>query len=113
MRDESLKYLYDIQHAYWLLVRFTEGKTLNDNLDDPTLRSAAERQFEIIGEAIGQLARIDRQTAARLTGYPRMVSFRNILIHAYADVDDRLVWDVIETHLPTLGRDLGDILGTL
>ena len=33
----------------------------------------------------------------------------NILIHGYANVDDKLVWDVAETKLPVLRRE-ADVL---
>jgi len=33
---------------------------------------------------------------------PRIVAFRNLLIHGYANVDDRLVWGVVKTKIPTL-----------
>ncbi len=35
---------------------------------------------------------------------------RNILIHGYAEVDDRLVWDVAETKLPVLRREVDVLL---
>jgi len=38
-------------------------------------------------------------------------AFRNILIHGYADVDDRLVWDILETRLPLLRREAEALLG--
>ncbi len=38
-----------------------------------------------------------------------IVAFRNILVHAYAQVDDRIVWDIIETRLPVLVREV-DVL---
>ena len=38
------------------------------------------------------------------------MAFRNILIHGYADVDDRLVWDVVDTKLPDLRRDVEGLL---
>ena len=74
------------------------------------LRSAVERQFEIIGEAMTQLARIDEALASRVSHDQRIIAFRNILIHGYADVEDRLVWDVIETNLPTLRREIDALL---
>ena len=110
MRLEARKYLYDIQRATDLLREFASGKTFGDYAGDPMLRSAVERQFEIIGEAVTNLARIDEPVAGRISHYQRIIAFRNVLIHGYADVDDRLVWNVIRTNLPTLGREVDALL---
>jgi len=32
----------------------------------------------------------------------RIIAFRNVLIHGYAAVDNRLVWGVVERDLPIL-----------
>ena len=59
MRLEARKYLYDIRRAAELLREFTSGKTFADYEGDAMLRSAVERQFEIIGEAMTSLAKTD------------------------------------------------------
>lgn len=87
MRLEAKKYLFDIQHAASLLADFTAGKGFDVYQNDALLR-AVEREFEIIGEALAQLAKLDAEIAARLTDH-RRISFRNLLIHGYAEVDDR------------------------
>jgi uncharacterized protein with HEPN domain len=110
MRVESKKYLFDIQHAVALLTDFTKGKELADYSRDPMLRAAVEREFEIIGEALARLARNDKEIAARISEHARIIAFRNILIHGYADVDDRLVWDVVMTKLPVLRREVDALL---
>ena len=69
-------------------------------------RAAVERQLEIIGEAMAQLAKSDAPVAEGISEYRRIVALRNILIHGYADVDDRLVWDVVKTKLPVLSREV-------
>lgn len=111
MRLESRKYLDDMQRAADLLAEFTGGKSLVDYQHDAMLRAAVERQFEIIGEAMARLAGTDEAMAARISGYRRIIAFRNILIHGYADVDDRLVWDVVATSFPKLVQEIGALLG--
>ncbi len=110
MRVEAKKYLHDISHAADLLTRFVSARSLTDFENDAMLRSAVERQFEIIGEALAQLARLDPALAERVTECRRIIGFRNILIHGYAEVDPRMVWDIIETKLPRLRLEIGEIL---
>ena len=109
MRLESRKYLDDMQRAANVLREFTAGRSFDQYRKDAMLRAAVERQFEIIGEAMARLARVDEAVAARISGYRRIIAFRNVLIHGYADVDDRLVWDVVETSLPTLVEEINTL----
>ena len=110
MRLETRKYLYDVQRAIALRREFTTGKTFADYEREALLRAAVERELEIIGEAVAQLARLDQPSAARSSEYPRISAFRNLRIHGYADVDDRLVWDVVETKLPVLSHEVEMLL---
>ena len=105
MRLEAKKYLYDIQQAADLVAAFTADKRLPDYEADALLRSAVERQFEIIGEALTQLARRDEAIASRISEYRRIIAFRNILIHGHAEVGHRIVWDIVESKLPPLRRE--------
>ena len=68
------------------------------------LHAAVEREFQIIGEAISQLAKPDPQIVSGISEFWRVIAFRNILIHGYTDVDNSLVWDIVETRLPTLKK---------
>ena len=110
MQLEAKKYLYDIQQAAVRISEFTSGKQFEDYRSNTMLRAAVERQFEIIGEALSQLARLDERLVQRISEHRRIVAFRNILIHGYADVDDRLVWDVIQGKLPVLRREVETLL---
>ncbi len=111
MRLESLKYLYDLAHAATLALEFVQGKTYSDHTSDAMLRSAVEPQVAILGEALTQLAKVDSQTASRITEYQRIIAFRNILIHGYAEIDDRIVWSVLQQYLPGL-KSQADVLLT-
>jgi uncharacterized protein with HEPN domain len=110
MRLEVKKYLYDIQHAGELVLRFTTGKEFPDYQREPMLRLAVERALTIIGEALSQLARLDPALASGFSDHQRIIAFRNILIHAYAEVDDRIVWDVIQIKVPGLLEQASNLL---
>jgi len=74
------------------------------------LRAAIERQCEIIGEALRRLAKIDADPCSRISDSARIIAFRNILAHGYADVDDRIVWDTVESKVPILLREVDALL---
>lgn len=59
MQPESRKYLWDASQAADRITRFVAGRTLDQYQTDDLLRSAVERQFEIIGESLAQLRKID------------------------------------------------------
>jgi uncharacterized protein with HEPN domain len=77
----------------WRL-QFVEGKSLSDYVSDPRLRSAVERQLRTAGEALAQTSKTDAASASRISEQSRIIAFRNILAHGYADIDDRIVWNV-------------------
>ena len=110
MHADARKLLWDARHAAERIERFTAGRTFTEYEKDEYLRSAVERQFEIVGEAMNQLRRIDPDTATAIPEMPRVIAFRNILVHGYANVDNRLVWGVLETDLPSLLITLGRLL---
>ena len=102
MHPDSAKYLWDVRYAAALVERFIAGKGFDEYASDLLVKSAVERQLEIIGEALNALSRKDPSAAANIAVLPRIVAFRNLLIHGYANVDDRLVWGVVKTKIPTL-----------
>lgn len=110
MRLEAKKYLFDIQRAAALIAEFTSGLSLEEYQRRPMVRAAVEREFEIIGEALAQLTKVDTAVADRISDRRRIVAFRNILVHGYADVDDQLVWDVITAKLSTLQEEVSALL---
>ncbi len=102
MYDDAAKLIWDAQQALQRIQRFVARKDFAAYQSDELLRSAVERQFEILGEALNQLSRLDPNMAEKIPDLPRIVAFRNILIHGYASVDDRLVWGVVESRLEPL-----------
>ena len=112
MRLESKALLFDIERAATLLLSFVSSKTREAYLSDAMLRSAVERQLVVLGEAANKLSKLDVETACRISEYRKLVNFRNVLVHGYADVDDDLVWDLVQTKLPTLLTEVRALLGS-
>jgi len=111
MRLEAKKLLEDVRQAIAKIVQFTSNKTIDDYLGDALLRSAVERQFEIIGEALNRLDDAAHDVAERISTYQRIISFRNILIHGYDVVEDQIVWDIIVNDVPILHQQIVQLLG--
>jgi len=76
MHAEAGKLLWDGRQAADRIDRFTSGKSFSDYRTDDQRRSSCERQFEIIGETLNQLARIDPAAASTIPDLPRIVGFR-------------------------------------
>jgi uncharacterized protein with HEPN domain len=107
------KYLFDINEACELLIQFTAGKTFSDYAANPMLRSAVERQFEIIGEALAQALRLDPNIGSKISDSGRIIAFRNRLIHGYASVGDDVVWGILEANLPSLRKEVTALMQEL
>lgn len=111
MQLEVKKYLFDVHKACARVCEFTAGKSFVDYTQNAMFKAAVERQFEIIGEALNRLAKLDESVVAQISDHRQIIAFRNILVHAYAQVDDRIVWGVVETNLPTLIAEVDQLLG--
>ena len=110
MRRDPKSLLWDAREAAEVITRITAGKTFAEFDSDIVLRSAVERQFEIVGEARAQLARLDAAIAEKIPDLREIIAFRNVLIHGYAAIDRARVWRVVEDNLPQPRAALADLL---
>jgi len=102
--------LWDAQQAAEAIATMLAGKTFEQFDLDMVLHSAVERKFEIVGEALAQLARVDAQLAASIPRLPEIVAFRNLLIHSYAVINRKRVWEIVGSDLPVLRATLNKLL---
>ena len=108
--ERVLKALEDVQDCASFVVGAAAGKDLSDYRGDRLFRQAIERNLEIIGEAIGRIARHDATTASRISEHRSIVAFRNRLIHGYDLLDDELVWETVEREVPVLLSEVEALL---
>ena len=102
MQRDPRAFLWDVQAAAQAIVTFTRGMDAAAYSANEMAQAEVERKFEIIGEALNQLARLDGSVAARIPDVPQVVAFRNQLIHGYASVRPETVWNIAQTALPSL-----------
>jgi len=110
MKDEIRKNLIDIIQAGEEIQQFTHDMDFKTYRNSPITQRAVERNFEIIGEALNRIKRMDDKFLARVSGHNRIIGFRNILIHGYDIIDEMIVWKAVEDHLPTLLKEIQMIL---
>ncbi|NML66720.1 DUF86 domain-containing protein [Hymenobacter sp. RP-2-7] len=84
-----------------LIIAFTNGRTFQDFLNDNLLRSAVERQFEILGEA-GSHISASTQVLWPSIDWISIKNFRNLLAHEYFRTDYPQVWHIATALLPGL-----------
>ena len=97
------KLLLDIRISCEEIREFCRGKTYEDFSTDRLLQLALERQFEIIGEALSRLERIDADAIGqKIPEYRKIIGFRNILAHGYDIVDEASLWDFAQSRVPEL-----------
>jgi uncharacterized protein with HEPN domain len=112
MNDEIKKNLVDILQAAEEIQVFIKGMDLSAYKSSPVTQRAVERDFEIIGEALNRIKKLDSEFIENISEHSRIIGFRNILIHGYDVIDEIIVWNAAENHLPVLVKEIREILGT-
>jgi uncharacterized protein with HEPN domain len=110
MPRDARAYLWDILAAADAVLRFIEGLDAERYADSELVHTAVERKFEIIGEALSQLFKLDPDLARRIPDFREIIAFRNLLIHGYAAIQHERVWRVAETTLPGLRASVAAML---
>ncbi|WP_299288499.1 HepT-like ribonuclease domain-containing protein [uncultured Mucilaginibacter sp.] len=99
MTIQEKKFLADIVEAILSIDEHLEGKRIfTEYKASKTKRRAVERELEIIGEAVNKLLKIN--PTAKISYARMIVDLRNKVIHAYDNVNDIVIWNVVVNHLP-------------
>ncbi len=108
MRREEL-YLRDIVEAADHIENFLSGYDFPGFQASELVRSAVVQKLAVMGEAA---ARVSDELKARHpeVPWPRVVAFRNILVHAYFGIDWNVVWLAAKKQAPTLRNQTAAIL---
>jgi uncharacterized protein with HEPN domain len=102
MPRSALAYLSDVVAACDAIALTLQGVDLTRYEAERTLRSAVEREFTIIGEAVNRLSRLEPGLTARISHARMIVGFRNQLVHDYMAIIDATVWAIAKNEAPLL-----------
>ncbi len=78
------------------------GASLQSFLANRDLQAIVERRFEVLGEALRRLERIDRPAFEKVPGARQAIGLRNIISHGYDGIDHRLLWDTMGADIPPM-----------
>ena len=108
-RDNA--YLRDILNAAQAIRRFVAGVSKEEFLANEEKYEAVNRKFEIIGDAT---KRLSAEARAEFTAIPWQLAagMRDVLIHAYDEVNLNVVWDAAIDSVPPLISQLESYLTT-
>ena len=105
MQHSVHKLLLDLKLACEEIGGFCENTGFEEFLENRMLQLAMEREFEIIGEALNRLEKIDPDGIERnIPECRKIIGFRNVIAHGYDIIDDAALWDFAINHVPDLLR---------
>lgn len=102
-------YLQDILESVEAVEDYVADQEFQDFQRDRKTVSATIREFQIIGEAIGNLSEELKNRHSTVL-WQDIRDFRNKLVHEYFGVDLEIVWNTIHGDLPELKNQVEGIL---
>jgi uncharacterized protein with HEPN domain len=102
-------YLWDMLEAARAIRQFVQGLSLPQYQRDLLVRSAVERQLEILGEAARRVSEPFKKDHPQVP-WRQIVGLRNVLAHEYGDINQARLWAVAAERLPALIVDLEQLV---
>ena len=110
MRREPA-FLQDILSACGKIESIVAATTEAQFLADEVLPAAVLHHLTVIGEAISRLPLPLRERHGEVP-WRQIIAVRHKIVHAYFDLDWRILWDAATGEIPELHRQVLDILNT-
>ena len=86
------------------------GVSVEEYRNKRAVRSAVEREFIIIGEALRRVSALDERLFRSNSNSRAIVDFRNMLAHDYGAVDDDAVFGLVYSDLIVMKAEVCELL---
>jgi uncharacterized protein with HEPN domain len=108
VKKDPLMYLEHILESILLIEKYCSNVTIDDFLHSIQLQDSIIRRIEIIGEAVKNLPE-DVKNDYSDVPWKKIAGMRDVLIHEYFGIDLELTWEVIQSDIPDLKRNITKI----
>jgi len=106
-RDWAL-FLMDMQVFCAKVVRYSDGLSQQQFLDNELILDAVLRNLELLGEAAKQIPEEVRNRHPTVP-WRRIAGLRDVLAHAYFGLEADTIWQTVSRSVPTLAQQLDAI----
>jgi uncharacterized protein with HEPN domain len=100
--------LNDMLDAIDRIRQYTDGISFETFSGDQKTIDAVARNFEIIGEAANRLPDDFKEKHSEIEWF-KVVGLRHRIIHEYFGIDIEMIWQIVNSDLPTLRDALSRI----
>jgi uncharacterized protein with HEPN domain len=107
--ERDAAYLWDMLQASRDILEFTRGVSLGDYNSNKMLQMAVERGFQVLGEAARRVTESFKAAHPEIP-WSSIVGHRNVIVHDYADLSLKRIWEVVEDDLPELAQSLDRLI---
>ena len=105
-------FLNHVRDEIYFLLNATAKTSFDDLMEDEIVQRAILRSLEVIGEAVKNLSSEFKESHPEIE-WKKIAGLRDRLIHQYFGVDWLIIWDIIETKLPPLKKDIERIIDAM
>ena len=100
-------YLQDIDDSCKKVLQYTSSLSKEQFIHHDMTYDAVLRNLEIIGEAAKRIPD-DMRSKYPAIEWRKIAGIRDVVIHAYHAIDNDIIWDVVQTEIPRLLKNLDD-----
>ena len=112
MQKDPIIYLDDILFSVGLIEQYVTGLSFSSFDGSYDAQDKVLRRLEIIAEAAKQLPR-DIRSQNPSVPWKSIIGLRNIISHAYDEVNLEEIWEIVTKHLPETKKRIEEIRSTL
>jgi uncharacterized protein with HEPN domain len=103
--QRDLQFLLDMLQSAELIMSYTAQCSKDEFVENVQLQDSVIRRLLVIAEAARRVSESTRRTLLNIS-WQEINGMRNRLVHEYDDINLNILWDTVQTEIPTLIEEL-------